>query len=60
MITIYILSRIGVLGFWGRGGRSSRGRKSESDPPISTPQRVNASGIPQWTADGVGLCTAAN
>jgi Secretion system C-terminal sorting domain len=23
-------------------------------------QRVNASGVPQWTADGVALCTAAN
>jgi hypothetical protein len=23
-------------------------------------QRVNASGIPQWTVDGVALCTAAN
>ena len=23
-------------------------------------QRVNAAGLPQWTADGVGLCTAAN
>jgi FlgD Ig-like domain len=23
-------------------------------------QRVNAAGVPQWTADGVALCTAAN
>ena len=23
-------------------------------------QRVNAAGSPQWTADGVALCTAAN
>jgi hypothetical protein len=23
-------------------------------------QRVNASGVPQWTADGVALCTAIN
>ena len=23
-------------------------------------QRVNASGVPQWTTNGVGLCTAAN
>ena len=23
-------------------------------------QRVNASGVPQWTANGVGVCTAAN
>jgi len=23
-------------------------------------QRVNASGVPQWTADGVGLCTAGS
>src|SRR5712664_2056878 len=23
-------------------------------------QRVNAEGVPQWTADGVALCTAAN
>ncbi len=35
-------------------------RLSERDEHDIYAQRVNASGAPQWTANGVALCTAAN
>jgi uncharacterized protein YjdB len=34
-------------------------RSGNSDAPDIYAQRVNASGIPQWTADGVAVCAAA-